>query len=388
MCSRCARPTAVCYCAHVTAVPTRSRLLVLQHPREQDKAIGTARIAALALPEVEIAVGVDFTHDARVRAALCDAARPPALLYPGEGARDLASDAPSHPLTLVVIDGTWHQARALLRNNPWLAGLPRYGLTPPRPSEYRIRREPRADYVSTVEAVAHAFGALERDPERFEALLAPFRAMVDTQLGFVAHSPGGRRRLRRRRGTVAPARLPALLLAPDLVCVSGEANAGGFRRGPRASAEPHELLYWTALRLSDGARFESWIAPRRPLMASPVKYGRLDERALRAGGSAAELIAGWQDFVRPSDAFCTWGGYAAELFRAEGAMLPPPRTVDLRKVLGDYLKRRPGSAESLIAELGLSFRPYGAGRAGDRLGMLAALARWVTEQAGSAMSDR
>ena len=77
-----------------------------------------------------------------------------------------------------------------------MGDLPRYAFEPDRPSEYRIRREPRAEYVSTIEAVVQALAALEGDRERFAPLLAPFRAMVDAQLGYAARSSGGRRRLR------------------------------------------------------------------------------------------------------------------------------------------------------------------------------------------------
>jgi DTW domain-containing protein YfiP len=360
-------------------VPTRSRLLVLQHPREQDKAIGTARIAALGLPEAEIVVGIDFTDHARVRAAVCDEARPAVLLYPGEDARDLATDPPRGPVTLVVIDGTWKQARSVLRNNPWLARLPRYGFEPARPSEYRIRSEPRADYVSTVEAIAHALGALEGSEQRFAPLLEPFRAMVDVQLGFAARSSGGRKRLRRRDGNTAPARVPVLLTAPELVCATGESNAGRNDPRLRVPPQPHELVYWTALRLADDTHFEAMIVPRLPLTTA-MKYGRLDEAALRAGGSVAELDAGWRAFVRPDDVIVVWGGYALELFRAAGVPVGD-RVVDLRKVMGDYLQRRPGAPEALVQELGLTWQPRGQGRGGDRLGVLTALTRWLAQYA-------
>jgi DTW domain-containing protein YfiP len=380
VCSRCSRPQVTCYCAHVALVPTRSRLLVLQHPREHDKAIGTARIAALGLPEAQIVVDVEFAHDARVRAALCDPARPAVLLYPGPGARDLASEPPRGPVTLVVIDGTWHQARSLFRKNPWLGLLPRYAFEPAQPSEYRIRREPRAEYVSTIEAVVQALGALEGDAARFQPLLAPFRAMVEVQLGFAARSTGARRRIRRRRGTVAPARLPALLTERNLVCVAGEANAGPYDPRTREPQQLHELVYWTAFRLSDGARFEALVAPRKPLTASPMKYGRLDEAELRNAGNVAELEAGWRSFVRTDDVICAWGQYGLGLLRAEGVPLPE-RSIDIRKVMGDYLHRRPGCPTSLITELGLSWQPLGQGRAGDRLGMLAALTGWLRQKA-------
>jgi DTW domain-containing protein YfiP len=381
VCSRCERPLVTCYCAHLSRVPTRSRLLLLQHPRERDKAIGTARIAAQGLPEAQIVVGIDFANDdARVHAALRDPERPAVLLYPGPGARDLASDPPSGPVTLVVVDGTWHQARALLRNNPWLAELPRYAFAPAQPSEYRIRREPRAEYVSTVEAVTTALGLLERDHARVAPLLAPFRAMVDVQLGYAARSSGGRRRLRRRGGNTAPARLPALLAERSLVCVAGESNAG--RRDPQSGlpTQPHELVYWTALRIEDGARFEALIAPRRPLTCSPMKYGRLSEDAVRGGGSPAQLIAGWRAFLREDDVVCFWGRYALELFLEAGAD-PGARLVDVRKVMGDYLQRRPGAPEALVAELGLSWQACGQGRGGERLGVLTALTRWLAQRA-------
>jgi DTW domain-containing protein YfiP len=380
VCSRCARPQVTCYCAHVSVVPTRSRLLVLQHPREHDKAIGTARIAALGLADAQIAVGIDFTGDAAVREAASDRARPAVLLYPGPGARDLADEPPAGPVTLVVIDGTWSQARALLRNNPWLAELPRYAFAPERPSEYRIRSEPRPDYVSTIEAVTTALGLLERDPARVAPLLAPFRAMVDVQLGYAARSGGGRKRLRRRAGNTTPARLPALLAEPSLLCVTGESNGARFDPSTGQPAQAHELVYWTGLRLDGGAHFEALIAPRRPLTQSPMKYGRLDEAAVRGGGSVAELIAGWRAFVREDDVVCVWGRYALDLFCAEGAPLGE-RVVDLRKVMGDYLQRRPGAPEVLVTQLGLSWRPHGQGRGGERLGVLAALTQWLADRA-------
>lgn len=382
ICSRCARPQVVCYCAHLAPVAARSRLLVLQHPREHEKAIGTAKIAALGLTDARIAVGVDFAQDAGVRAALRDPDRPAVLLYPGPGARDLARERPDGPVTLVVIDGTWHQARSLWRHNPWLSELPRYAFEPPRPSDYRIRREPKAQYVSTVEAVALALGALEGEPARYEALLAPFRAMVDTQLAFAAQSSGGRKRLRRRGGNTAPARLPALLRQAGLVCVNGEANSGRYDRAARAPEQPHELVYWTAQRLSDGASFEALIAPRRPLTCSPTHYGRLDEAALRSGGSVAELIERWRAFLQPDDVICYWGNYALELFRAEGACVPE-RVIDVRKVMGDYLQRRPGSPEALIEALGVSWQASGQGRGGERLGVLAALTGWLAHKAAA-----
>ena len=376
VCERCKRPPRVCYCAHVTQVPTRTRVLVLQHPREAEKAIGTARIAALCLPSAQIAVGVEFKDDARVQALVNDPARPAVLLYPSEHAQDLRVALPRGPITLVVLDGTWAQAKKLKSRNRWLAALPQVCFLPDQPSEYRIRREPREDYVSTIEALALTLGALEGAPERFNVLLAPFRAMVDLQLGFAARSTGSRKRLRRRDGATTPARLPALLTAPQLVCAMGEGNAWPRDPSLGGRSHAHELLQWSALRMSDGARFEALLAPRLPLSPTATKHARIAESAVRAGLSVPGFSQAWGEFLKPDDVLCTWGPYAANLVRQENAPLPS-RIIDIRKVAGDYLRRGPGSSALLVRELGLSPASLGHDRCGERLGLLVALTQWL-----------
>ena len=88
--------------------------------------------------------------------------RPAYLLFPGPQAIDLAVERPAGPITLVVVDGTWWQARKLLKRNAVLATLPQLRFTPPGLSRYRIRREPADHCVATVEALSLTLGALSR----------------------------------------------------------------------------------------------------------------------------------------------------------------------------------------------------------------------------------
>lgn len=195
-CPRCYRPLRVCYCADLRTIPTRTRVALLQHPREERVPIGTAWMAHLCLPRSELHVGLDFEG----APFLSDPDRPAALLYPGDGARDVLSDPPPGPITLVVVDGTWSQSRKLLALNPSLAALPRLAFRAPTPSEYRIRKEPHPTVVSTIEALALVLGALEGDPEGMAELLRPFRAMVDRQLRFGSTPPGTREARRAASG--------------------------------------------------------------------------------------------------------------------------------------------------------------------------------------------
>jgi len=194
-CLRCLRPEGFCVCADLRAAPSRTRVVILQHPREARLAICSAWLTRLALENAELHRGVRFGGDARVREAA--SAPGAALLFPGEGAAPVASRAGDPPPVLFAIDGTWPQAEKMLRVNPELAALPRLSLAPARASGYAgLRREPEAGFLPTIEAVALALGALEGDPARFEPMVEAFRRSVALQL---ACAGGERRRPRHRR---------------------------------------------------------------------------------------------------------------------------------------------------------------------------------------------
>ena len=198
-CRRCLRPETFCVCGGLGPIPSRTRVVLLQHPREARLAICSARLTRLALENAELHRGFSFEDHPRVREVV--AAEGTALLYPGGVDAEAAASAP--PRTLVVIDGTWLQAEKMLAANPGIAALPRIALSPARPSGYgALRREPAEGHLSTIEAVALALGALERDPARFEPMGDAFRRMVALQL----ECAQGERRSPRHRPARAAAR--------------------------------------------------------------------------------------------------------------------------------------------------------------------------------------
>src|SRR3954469_5971194 len=127
--ARSRRPRATCYCEDLHPVPTRTHVVFLQHPRERKVAIGTARLAHLALANSELHVGVDFQGVDRVRELAAERSGEGALLFPAGDTGETPRLA-RPPSTLVVIDGTWPQAKKLLKLNPALLQLPRVGLRP------------------------------------------------------------------------------------------------------------------------------------------------------------------------------------------------------------------------------------------------------------------
>lgn len=179
-CERCQRPLDHCLCPLIPALDSRTRVVLLQHHSETNHALNTARLAALGLTNAELRVGEVFDD---LPALLATPGYRPALLFPGDQARVLAPYQQAHdePLLLIVPDGTWRKARKLLYLNPLLEALPRVTLGAVAPSRYRLRKAPEAGALSTIEAVVGALNALEQ-PASFDALLAPFEALIEGQI--------------------------------------------------------------------------------------------------------------------------------------------------------------------------------------------------------------
>ncbi len=348
MCMRCLRPRSVCYCDHLPSLETKNRVVLLQHPREEGMPIGTAHMAHLSLQNSELHVGIQFEHSKDLERALSDPARPAALLYPGKDAINVLESPPDHPVTLVVVDGTWSQAKKLVRLNPFLAKLPRYAFAAPKPSEYRIRREPLEEYVSTIEALVLVLGALERDPEKFQVLLRPFRAMIDKQLEYEKLRPNPRKKTYRPKVKRDPPLFAAFREdAPNLVCILGEANAWPYRSQERDHLYPDELIQWVAVRLRTGETFDEIAKPSHPLAPRTVDNVRLPAELLANGISHEELLTKWNEFLQEGDVLCAWGRYAMRLLRQTGGNLPTKRH-DLRAIARDLSKAKVGTIEDYM----------------------------------------
>jgi DTW domain-containing protein YfiP len=86
---------------------------------------------------------------------------------------------------IIVLDGSWSQAKTLWWRNPWVLKCRRLALNPKQPSRYgKLRREPRREGLSTLEAAALALARIGRQPEietvlslSFARLLSAYRSL-------------------------------------------------------------------------------------------------------------------------------------------------------------------------------------------------------------------
>jgi DTW domain-containing protein len=370
VCERCWRPRSVCFCGDIVPIATKTRVLILQHPRERDVGIGTALLARLGLASADLRTDVDFSGDPVVSGAL--AAGNAYVLFPGKNAIDVASARFPTPITLVVLDGTWWQAQKLLKANPTLAKLPRLALTPAGPSVYgRIRREPADHCVATLEAIAHVLGHLEGDPARFAELLKPLTRMVESQLRFATEVAANRHhRSFVKRAPYDP--VPAIVRerAADLVCVHGEANAWPQKHPERT---PPEIVHWHARRIATGERFESILLPRGRLAPSTCHHIRLSAEALAGGETWETFATRFRAFLRPRDVLVSWGHFPLATLVEDGFRCEHER-LDVRTIAGNVLRHRTGTVEECVEAMHiLPPVPWAAGRGGARMASLCAV---------------
>ena len=197
-CPDCGKPLPLCICDSVTPIESRIQLLILIHPQEQDRALGTARLTARHFKNAVVRIGLSWPSLAKALGRPVPDPSRWAVLYLGSAkVEDLETDAEIVAINrkgelephqrgilsqiegIVLLDGTWSQAKALWWRNAWMLKCQRVILGPRQPSRYgKLRREPRRDGLSTIEAAALLLAGLEKRPDIAETLIGSFERML------------------------------------------------------------------------------------------------------------------------------------------------------------------------------------------------------------------
>src|ERR1700692_4309753 len=197
-CPRRHKPLPLCICDSITPIESRVSLLILQHPQEQDRALGTARLTALHFANAVLKIGLSWPSLSKALGRPVHDPSRWAVLYLGSAkVADLETDRDIVAINrkgevednqrgilkdiegVVLLDGTWSQAKARWWRNAWMLKCQRVILGPRRPSRYgKLRREPRQDGLSTIEAAAMLLASLEKRPDIAETLNGSFERLL------------------------------------------------------------------------------------------------------------------------------------------------------------------------------------------------------------------
>ncbi|KAJ6636618.1 tRNA-uridine aminocarboxypropyltransferase 2 [Pseudolycoriella hygida] len=194
-CEKCNRPSVVCWCIGLASPPLEPKcnVVLLQHPDEEKRCLRTAPMLKLGLApgKCHIYKGRRFPsqgcHDQSLEEILTSPKS--LLLYPSKNSVPLEDIDGTGPFTLVLIDGTWPQAKAIYTSSKMLHTMTQVKLMSAGNSCYIIRTQPTDGCLSTLETAAKALSVLEGDAKYSELLIEPLKVLCKYQIdnGAVPH---------------------------------------------------------------------------------------------------------------------------------------------------------------------------------------------------------
>jgi DTW domain-containing protein YfiP len=170
-CLSCHRPTLTCFCALARPFESSTEFAVIVHPYEAKSTVGTAWILRRSISNLLWirSKGIELDEDPIFLEMINQPDRIPLLLFPGQQAFNLNHGTESawadlraagrKPL-FIVIDGTWTQARQIVRRSAYLRALPRVSFETIQLSEYGFKKQPHPACLSTVEGVHRVIESL------------------------------------------------------------------------------------------------------------------------------------------------------------------------------------------------------------------------------------
>ncbi len=187
------RPTGSCICKYINRIQTKTRFVILMHPKEYKRErIGTGRMTNLQLKNSEIIVDVDFTNNKRVNEILNNEENCPLLLYPGKDSFNLSVRKSEDMISFMgnkphifILDGTWFCARKMLRLSMNLQKIKRVSFDNSIKSKFIIKQQPQSICLSTIESVYTVLNLLTAGKlEHCETkdFLVPFEKMIEHQI--------------------------------------------------------------------------------------------------------------------------------------------------------------------------------------------------------------
>ncbi|MBB4842939.1 DTW domain-containing protein YfiP [Paucibacter oligotrophus] len=162
-CPGCRLGPGYCMCALRPRLQTRVGVCLIMAEFEALKPSNTGWLIADVLPDTAAFGWARSTVDPALLAMLGDPQWQPFVVFPGEFAEPervvntlpaCATDTAARRPLLVMLDGTWAEARKMFRKSPYLSTLPVLSLQPEQLSRYRLRRHIRDNHFCTAEVAA------------------------------------------------------------------------------------------------------------------------------------------------------------------------------------------------------------------------------------------
>lgn len=192
-CYNCYRPKISCMCSYVNSIETKTKFIILMHPKEFKKVKnGTGHLTHLSLKNSKLFIGVDFTNHKEINEIISTCKS--YILYPSKDALNISRqniDSSLHvkkDTAIFLIDSTWSCSLKILRDSKNLQTLKHISFDSTKVSEFKIKEQP-ADYcLSTIESTLTILELLNKwnveniEKKYLDKFLNPFYKMIEYQI--------------------------------------------------------------------------------------------------------------------------------------------------------------------------------------------------------------
>jgi DTW domain-containing protein len=161
-CNKCGIPIINCICNAVPQVKTTAKIWILSTEKEFHRPSNTARLLKLINPEsTELILWERVSIPNKLIEHIDNKNYETYLLFPSDD-DDLSKDIVDFNCSVktpsfIILDGTWKEARKILRKSNYLKKLPRISLNPTHNSEYTLRKGATEGEFCTIEAAIEVF---------------------------------------------------------------------------------------------------------------------------------------------------------------------------------------------------------------------------------------
>lgn len=178
LCPHCDRPIKTCLCESMCLLDCDYQLVIFQDPKEAKHALSSAPLLAKSIEGAHLIVGEQFDPNEIFGERWQQECL---LVFPHQSHITAAQARGAGFKYLILLDGTWRKVSRLMHLNSWLNELSCIAIELTNASEYQIRKSPREDGLSTIEAAVEVLNALQ--PEKnFSPILGAFRKMIQFQI--------------------------------------------------------------------------------------------------------------------------------------------------------------------------------------------------------------
>lgn len=183
-CLNCRINNYFCVCKDLTPIKTSTNVSLIVHVSELKLTSNSAQFVEKILPDttkifIRGRINETFSAD-----PILERSCRPLFLFPDEDSLELNEEFTKTypgPYHLIIPDGNWTQAKKVKAREEKFNHIPTVKLPPHLIAEYKLRKAPRPEWVSTYEAAAYALGVLDGKDVQ-EHMLTFFRKWVEATL--------------------------------------------------------------------------------------------------------------------------------------------------------------------------------------------------------------